>query len=123
MNRLQQLAGITELEINKPISKKDIINYFLNHDVNTLESISYYPKEDYFREYGDGYDNENADHIIRLKYVEAYYKYFKPKEIDCSIVNGTEEWKNYKLPLSYKYLTCWGDNDAGTLIMLHNEAF
>jgi len=123
MNRLQQLAGITELEINKPISKRDIIRFFLDNDVSTLESISDYSKEDYFREYGDCYDNENKNDIIKLKYVEAYYKYFKPKEIYCIVSDDEAAGRNYLLPKTYKYITCWGNGNTYVLTMLHNEAF
>lgn len=123
--RLQELAGIqvNELGINKPYSKKDIINYFLENDVTTLEAISDYSRENYFLEYGDRYEDDDKDDMIKVQYIEAYYRYFKPKEIWCVAADDVISVRNYQLPKTYKYCTCWGNGDSFSLTILHNEIF
>jgi len=68
MNRLQELAGIklNELQVNKPISKKEIIRFFLDNDEVQL----LYDLEDHqsAKEYMDYYSYEEGDLIIQIQY-------------------------------------------------------
>lgn len=121
--RLQELAGIkptNELEINKPISKKEIFEYIIsNQEEETEETClldileQYESLEDYMEDYGDE-DNEDQ------KYARLYYNTFSEKDIYAFEVEESEGGFNFDLPYTYKYCYYYGKGYNNVMVILHN---
>lgn len=117
--RLQELAGIkptNELEINKPISKKEIFEYIINQEEETclLDILEQYESlESYMKDYGDE-DNEDQ------KYARLYYNTFSEKDIYVFEVEDSEGGFNLDLPYTYKYCYCYGKGYNNVMVILHN---
>lgn len=120
--RLQELAGIkptNELEINKPISKKEIFEYITSNQeeeetclldrLQQCESL-----ESYIKDYGDDEDDENQ------KYAKLYYNTFSEKDIYVFEVEDSDSGFNLDLPYTYKYCYCYGKGYNNVMVILHN---
>lgn len=107
-----------EIKVEKPLNKKDIISFFFdkspNPDIFILEILTNYNsldnllKSHHYNSVNDwletdfGFDNENSIKEY-TKYINYYYKVFKPKEIlvETFSYNGLSIDLNN---LNYKYL-------------------
>jgi len=122
---------LNEIEIGLPLSKKEILNWWLNNgNIYLLSYLTHYPSinellsnagfgnpsnlEDYLKD-EFGYEAED-DITENIEYIETYYKVFKPNEIYVSTfgdrygtdIKGTS-YKNIKIGYlgdGYYYVCC-----------------
>lgn len=107
------MIKFSEILVNKPISKKEIMEYFLTNGDEQIFSFS--SIDDYKEEYG----GELGE--VEEKYITAYFRIFKPGEVVISYLGEGHGSKNIDLPNSYKY--CWVGREEygdGIDLVFHN---
>lgn len=117
---------IKEIKVEKPLSKEKLIKFFYEDHAYLLEVmvisnsiqelISNFSSIEDFLESEFGYDDKDFPKLI--KYIELYYRYFKPREIYVSIFRQSKI--NIKSPVGYKNIIVeyMGENDH--IIFCHN---
>lgn len=118
--RLQELAGITELGINKPFSKIDILNYMLLVDDYGNSLLDKVEKYDTFEEYLKVWAADEDDNDEDTKYAEMYYKILSAKDLYIFEVEDSNEETHLNLPYPYKHCIYWGLGYNNAKIILHN---
>lgn len=117
---------IKEIKVEKPLSKEKLIKFLFEEHPYLLEvmvnSNSIQELISNFSSIGDFLESEfgynDADFSKLVKYIELYYRYFKPREIYVSIFERAGI--NIKSPVGYKniILEYIGDNEH--IVFCHN---
>lgn len=118
---------IKEIKVNKPLNKKEVLNWWFNEgNIYLLSYLTHYPSVKELIA-GGGYNNleeyltddfglEQYQVKSFIEYIEAYYRIFKPNEIKVAVfgdkdgydVKGTP-YKNIIIDYlegGYYYLYC-----------------
>lgn len=121
IKRLQELAGIYEIKVNKPISKRELFDYFNNNHLYLLSNLTQYTDQkhllsqtrydslDTFLKDDFGYE----DDIPELKgAINNYYGLFKYNEILCeTFEKGDNDLDNGGIIYKYFGVSYLGDGD------------
>ena len=101
IKRMQQLAGLNEIKVNKPLTKKDIFDYFYPNHFGLLISMDNYRdeiiksiKDGSLKEYLEndwGYEDSLGE---ISKNVINFYKLFKNTDIDARYIQRHDEFKS-----------------------------
>ena len=124
--RLQELAGITELNVNKPKSKMDILNEILDFNPYFIKFLNPFKSEQELNdEYGDNISLEELYSEIEFSYedeylkkaielTELYFIYIKPGDIH--IIEKDIE----PIPPGYKNIHNWrlDDDDEDSTVFI-----
>jgi len=126
IKRLQELAGINEIKVNKPVSKKELYDFFENNHFHLLISLSQsYTLEKLI----EGYDN--IEEYLRIEWgyeqdiipslinnIQNYYKIFAPNEIDARYLSEHDDF-NDSNNNKYKNISI-GNGDGDWFVFRHN---
>jgi len=110
---------LPEIGINKPITKKEILDYITTSDQDgyaLIQNLYLYDNYKYYmKDLGDSIENPSEND----KYAKLYYDNFTIKDIYVFEVEDSAE-DAFDLPYLYKYCITLGLGYNNALIILHN---
>lgn len=126
IKRMQELAGIDEISVSKPINKRKLLEDFLEgehfwllHQLSESTNLDDFLESeecDSLEEYLNLLDYDNPEYITNL--INGYLSSFKPNEIYVVTTDFDYEHEN-TLPSVYKKIITTGNGDDNYII-LHN---
>ncbi len=107
------------MNINKPISKKQIIQSIIDEvGMWTLFVMSEFNSFNEFIENKDYYENSEEE---GKQLIELYFKVFKPNEIFCCYMCENENDLNTYEIKQYKFIQIFQDDDESNILILSNQ--
>jgi hypothetical protein len=120
--RMQKLAGLDEIKVNRPTSNIDILNKMLepNEYGNTFFDIifSYDSLEDWIHD--EDIDEEDPDDAEMIQLSKRYFMWLRKKDIYPFTVNEGEDLDNITFPKPYTKAITYGLGYDDVRIIMHN---
>jgi len=122
VKRLQQLAGLNEIKVNRPINKKEVFNYFL--DNNKLIMITNFIDEDLetvINASGEDSLEEYAEyHEIDPNMIKSFYDSNLNNEVGYTTMEKYEDAQKLENLSNYKNIYAQGDENEYVYIIGNN---
>jgi hypothetical protein len=120
--RMQELAGLDEIKVNRPASNIDILNKMLEpdeYDNIFLDTISSYDSlEDWID--SEGLDEEDPDDVEAIQLGKRYFMWVSKNDIYSFSVNDDEDLDDIVFPKPYAKAITYGTGYRGARIIMHN---
>jgi hypothetical protein len=108
--RMQELAGLNEIKVNRPISNKDILDKMLEvneYGVSLFTTITSYDSlEDWVD--SEGLDEEDPDDSEMIQLGEIYFTWVSRNDIYPFTVYDDEDLSDVVFPKPYKRAITYG---------------
>jgi hypothetical protein len=108
--RMQELAGLNEIKINRPMSNEDILNKMLDYNeygVNLFTTITSYDSlEDWVD--SEGLDEEDPDDSEMIQLGKIYFTWVSRNDIYPFTIYDDEDVSDVVFPKPYKRAITYG---------------
>jgi hypothetical protein len=120
--RMQELAGLDEIKVNRPISNINILNKMLepNEYGNTFFDIisSHDSLEDWMDD--EGLDEEDPNDTEMIQLGKRYFIWVSKNDIYSFTVNDDDDLNDIVFPKPYKKAITYGLGYNNSIIIMHN---
>jgi hypothetical protein len=120
--RMQELAGLNEIKVNRPSSNIDILNKMLEYneqDTNLFNIISLYDSlEDWIND--EGLDEEDPNDAEMIKLGKRYFMWLSNNDIYPLTVDVNEDLGDIVFPKLYKKAITYGTGYDYVKVIMHN---
>jgi hypothetical protein len=123
--RMQELAGLDEIKVNRPASNIDILNKMLEPNEsgdtfdNFFSTISFYDSlEDWIND--EGLDEEDPDDAAMIQLGKRYFMWVDRNDIYVFTVDDEGDLDNIVFPKPYKKAITYGLGYNNAKIIMHN---
>jgi hypothetical protein len=120
--RMQELAGLDEIKVNRPASNIDILNKMLEPDeygTTLLDTISSYDSFEGWMD-DEGLDGEDPDDVEAIQLGKRCFTWLSKNDIYIFTVNDDDDLDDIVFPKPYKKAITYGLGYNNARIIMHN---
>ena len=120
--RMQELAGLNEIKVNRPSSNIDILNKMLEFDEYGSAFFDTISSHDSLESWMDdeGLDEEYPDDVEKIKLGKVYFTWLSNNDIYSFTVRDDEDLSDIVFPKSYTKAITYGLGYNNAKIIMHN---
>lgn len=120
--RMQELAGLNEIKVNRPSSNIDILNKMLEFDEYGSTFFDTISSHDSLESWMDdeGLDEEYPDDVEKIKLGKVYFTWLSNNDIYSFTVRDDEDLSDIVFPKSYTKAITYGLGYNNAKIIMHN---
>jgi hypothetical protein len=119
--RMQKLAGLDEIKVNRPTSNLDILNKMMEQHPDGsvfFDTIYFQDSLEDWMEY-EGLDENDPVDTDTIQLGKIFFMWLNKKDI-YSFVVRSDDYEDIVFPKPYKKAITYGLGDDSVLILMHN---